>query len=252
MVRLRIWLAIFSLLAAPHVTQAATAHVQHAANGSTTGATTLVVTISAATAGNSLICAYGIRDSTLTSVTDSASNTWVADSSGSYSAGTRVFGTQYVKNISGAPTTITLTTAGANTSTAMICHEVSGQDTTTTIDVAGAVTSGTFSTATDAVTSGNITTATNGAYIFGYTIDMEQWTPLLNTGTGYTTRVNNNAAGNQTKSSESQIQTSAGAIAATFTTNGTNTVVVGVSAIKAAGGAAAETFGFRRRLQVQP
>lgn len=82
-------------------------------------------------------------------------------------------------------------------------------------------------TGTDAVSSGSVTTTTNGQYIFGASAKCQASGNVLTAGTGFTQRIQQNNSG-AASLSESQIQTSAGSIAATFTTSSDGPYMTGI------------------------
>jgi hypothetical protein len=74
----------------------------------------------------------------------------------------------------------------------------------------------TFSNSTDAVTSGAATTSANGCTIWGLAHN-EQSTTLPSAGTGYTGRNSSTYSAGDAYRSEDKVQTTAGSVAATFT-----------------------------------
>lgn len=234
-----LWVPLAPLIR-PVLLHAATAWVQDDVNG-TFDASGTVILGSNVTVNNALGVFIVWSDVTrsLTGVTDTRSSTYTLLNNPTTGAFQRAAWAYTVLGSSGANTIAASFSGTGNMTIIMLVHEVSGIDTGTPV---GANQSAiqeqtTPGTGTDGCTSGSITTARNGCYIMGVLTD-EGWASTITTGTGYTTRANSSGDGVY---SESQVQSSAGAIAATFTTsNGSNQHMTGVLAFQppaAAGGA---------------
>lgn len=194
------------------------AFVQGTSYNSTTSQNPTLALGSNATAGN-LLAGFIRWESdtvTLNSITDSLGNTFVLVNNPTAHPNISARGAlYYAKNISGGADTLTFNFS-ASVSSAAVVHEASGLDTTAPLDknaIQGQFAPG---GGTDAVTSGSITTTDDGEYIFGSTLNANGST--LTAGTGYTQRTY--ISGTMEFMSESQVQASAGAIAATFTGSG--------------------------------
>lgn len=199
------------------------------------------------TNGNAIVIAVRWNSNTVTAtVADGQGNTYnscegpTTDNGGSIRL--QVF---VAHNITGgASYTPTVTYSSAVTERALAFHEVSGVATSSPCDDAVSQAQSAPGGTSNAISSGNATTTTNGAYIFGATVG-DSSTPIddvqTNNGTGFTLRPNatSTCCGHNTIVTESQVQTSAGSIAATFTNaTGTGEWVTAVVALKdaAAGG----------------
>ena len=194
------------------------------------------------TAGNLFVGFVTWKSSTVTldSITDTLGHTITlvnnptATNGGNYRSA--LF---YAKNISGGADTLTFNFSASTTTNGLV-HEVSGLDTIAPLDQSAIVDQTAPGTGTDAVTTGNVTTTTDGQYIFGCSqndngIDMSA-------GTGFTERV----AQADELTSEDKIQTSADAVAATWTAVGTGGFWGhGIATFKAAAAAGAEGGGPR-------
>ena len=180
-------------------------------------ATTIAVTWTSNTTTGNLIClfvTYLSSTVTVSSVADSQTNTYTqVDFDDNTNGRTDRTYTFYAKNITGGATpTVTVTFSGSVNAT-LIVHEVSGCDTSSPLDQHKIVPPGYFSsTSTDALSTGNVTTTTDGQYIWGVNSSLG-YTSTFVAGTNYTGR----ETGAGGTCSEDRVQTSAGAIAVTFT-----------------------------------
>src|SRR5207249_3851909 len=121
--------------------------------------------------------------------------------------------TFYKANITGGAETVTATFTGTAPVAQLIVHEVSGLDTVAPLDQHKIVSQNNVGTGTDAVTTApNVTPTTDGQYIFGATYPSNAAGGPLNAGTGFT--IAENVSNN--RSSEYRIQTTATAVAVTF------------------------------------
>lgn len=195
----------------------AAAFVQHKESFTASSSTPTLVFTSNVTAGSCI--ALFIRmpsvTTTITSVSDDFGSTWVvtaAKNTNFPSAGDRG-SLAYGYNATGGAKTITVTLSAA-VNARITAHEISGCLTTDPIDGTPTLANQTSpGTGTDAVTSGNITTSADGAYIFGTSAD-ENATTTFTAGTNFT--IEDTSTGDST---EYRIQSSAGSVAATFTSN---------------------------------
>jgi hypothetical protein len=173
---------------------------------------------SSVTAGHTIVGGgfYSGTSITVTSITDNCntgatSNTYtIVDT---LINGTTIWTNTFWATV-GATTASCTVTMTFNTSVAgakMAIHDVSGITATTPVDVHAIANQSAPGTGTNAVTSGSVTTGSSGDYIFGFTSDVSN-NPTCTAGTGYTIRETGSSL-----CSEDQVQSSAGAIAATFT-----------------------------------
>ena len=144
--------------------------------------------------------------------------------------------TFYALNVTHAPTTVTATPTSSG-QVYLIVDEVSGVATSSALDGSGAINDqATAPNTTDGVTSGSITTGTNGDFIWGASFVSAGIS--LTQGTGYT--AGTNLGGFTFLGSEFKVQSTAGAVAATFTSGTNNTpAMTGIFALKPPGGGAA-------------
>lgn len=205
-------LLTFVLVAPP--AWAAPAHVQSPAAATAFSGTTINLAYgSNVTAGNLLVC-HIYANHGISSVADSRSQTFssavnVTDSS------TYSIATFYYANTTGGADTVTVTFAGTITYASLQCSEYSGVATASPLDQTASNIQTDPGTATDAVTSGSVTTTTNGQLIVGFSTALVVGAGTLSAGTNYTGRTN--VFGDTLYAD--RVQTSAGSIAATFTTN---------------------------------
>lgn len=193
-----------------------------------TNDTTIANSFAAAvTSGN---CVVGLlrwydESQTITSVTDNQSNTYNVSSKLSSGAGTTATAIFWRGNITNAPTTITVTFSAAAQYKATTITEFSGVLAATDpkdVAPAGQDQSG-LGSGTDNVTSGNITTVTDGCLIWGATETHDSFV-LPTSGTGFSTSdtLIETATFGIARGTECRVQTTAGSVAATFSTTGSN------------------------------
>ncbi|HMH95641.1 MAG TPA: hypothetical protein VK577_03560 [Bradyrhizobium sp.] len=195
--------------------------VQGNAAGAGSGAS-LGVTLGAAVGSGNSVCgwvSWGQNGTTnLSSVTDDKGNTYTISDRLADAVNAQAGAMFFLGNITNAPTVITANFSPSQSFLQIGADEYSGVLAATNSSdghhVAAAVQTG--STATDFLSSGNFTTAVNGDLIYGVTIDTSNAT-LASTGTGYTQRQTNINQVDTT--SEDKVQSTAGSVAATFTTS---------------------------------
>lgn len=193
---------------------AATAHVQ--ANGcfATIGSSLSCPFVSNVAYGNTVVgsVVWDSTSVTLNSVTVCGNAATLYNNP---TTGTNRRSAQYVYSyVIAGSCSVVHTFSGSLTDIRSIQHEVSGVNYTTPVDQTASNVQ-TNPSGTDSLTSGAVTTTENGEYIFGATHpDVSTTAPTA--GTGFTIAVTST-----TRSSEYQIQSSAGSIAATFTPNST-------------------------------
>ena len=212
MVRLLISTLILWLL--PVLSWAAPAHVQSPTAVTGSSGTTLAIAYgSNVTAGNLLVC-HIYANHGISGVADSRSQTFTSAVNVTDGA-TYSLATFYYANTTGGADTVTVTFAGAITYASLQCSEYSGVATASPLDQTASNSQTDPGTATDAVTSGSVTTTTNGQLIVGFSTALVVGAGTLSAGTNYTGRTN--VFGDTLYAD--RVQTSAGSIAATFTTN---------------------------------
>lgn len=193
---------------------AAPAHVQSpSAATAFSGMTIALAYGSNVTAGSLLVC-YIYASHGISSVADSRSQTFSSainlTDGATYSRA--IF---YYANTTAGADTVTVTFAGSITYASLQCSEYSGVATSSPLDQTTSNSQTDPGTATDAITSGNVTTTTNGQLIVGWTSAIVVAVGTVSAGTNYTGR--QNVFGDTLF--EDRVQTTAGSIAATFTTN---------------------------------
>jgi hypothetical protein len=208
------------------------AHSSQAANNIAGPATTISATLGTAVPAGGLIiatvCYLNMDAFDTITMADDKSNTWtplmtrVISGSGPY--GCLPF---YAFNVSGGPSVITATFP-SNSVPAIFVDSFTNIAATSPVDgTPVGANPASPGTGTDAVSSGNTTTAVNGDLIYGMGISIHS--SGLTVGTGFTGYV----ASASTWYTESKIQSSAGAVAATFTaTSGTDVIIAMVGAFK--------------------
>lgn len=201
------------------------------------GDATMPVAFGSNVAANNLIVGAVTWDGnhTLSSVTDSQGNTYTLETVVRDGA-TPTVSLQVFHTIAGssAACTVTATLSGNANRKAIVVHEVSGVQTTAGYrDKYAGQSQSNPGTGSNAVTSGSVTTTTDGQYIFGATGDPGYSTGKTQ-GTGYTLQETDGVMSILT--SEDQVQTSAGSIAATFTIDGFAVISTAIATFKAAGG----------------
>jgi len=220
--------------------------VQGNSAGNAGTAASVAVTLGAAVGSGNTVCGWvswgeGPTTTHLTSVTDDKGNTYtISDRLGD--GNNAQAGAMFFRgNITNGPTIITANFSPNQTFLQIGADEYSGALAATNPSdghsVAAAVQTG--STATDFLSSGSFTTSVNGDLIYGVTMDTFGAT-LASAGTGYTQRQTNTIAVDAT--SEDKVQSTAGSVAATFTTsNAGGRYITLAVAIQPTGGAVAKT-----------
>lgn len=227
----------------PALSGAAPAFVQSNSNSAASGTTVATAYSSNVTAGGLLVACI-FSDVGVTSVAGSIGGQTFSTVSANTDGATYTFGMYYFPNTTAGADTITATLSGATGYTHLIIGEWSGVDTASPLDKFANQFQTAPGTGANAVTSGNVTTTTDGQLIIGCGNSMTYAANQLTAGTGFTIR--------QTHFSdnpmEDRIQTSAGSIAATFTSNSaTNNYNPIIGTFKAAAAAGAPYFGAKLR-----
>jgi hypothetical protein len=221
---------------------------------STTPVATLSATFSAAVASGDTVCglvSFGhAASSALTSVTDNKSNTYNLETLTFDSTNDQDVIAFSLSNITNGPTVITANFTNAEGGQSIIIDEFSGCATAASDERDLPAAAGNFQntpgTGTNAVTSPSRTTVTNGDLLYGATSNNAGDDTTLTAGTGFTlTGTSSGVSGNTAAmlKSEWMVQTTAGAVAATFTNSPSADRVTFLIPIKAGATAAAVTLG---------
>lgn len=146
------------------------------------------------TAGNLLVLAVGWSPTAtaISTVTDSAGNTWTQVSTNSpvdVSGGTFGFAVYYALNCAAGANTVTVTWGSAVTNKALACAEYSGIATASAFDVSVGQAQASVGTGTDAVTTGTSASATTQANDLIVAFQLHRTVGNgMNAGTNYTLR----------------------------------------------------------------
>lgn len=202
-------------------------------NGSALTASASVTLTNPVGAGNMVVIslgAVGLLSTDTVTFTDNLSNTYTVTFATPIVNTTAGYGVAaaYLSNIPSGPITFTATISNARTFLSVVADEWSGITPTSPLDVAGAgQAQNAAGTGTDAITSGSITTVTNGDLIYGFSVSINSFGLFV--GTGFT--LHQNVA--STFYTEGLLQTTAGLVAATFTSgNATDNNITYVLAFK--------------------
>lgn len=217
---LRVAALILVVLFAHAPVYAVTAFVQSVTARDTGSATTVAATPGTAITAGNLLAVYvhwTSSTSSLVSVTDNKSNTYTLVRCPTISGTTQACGA-YASNVVAGSTTVTATfNNSGNLDKRIIVHEVSGVSTGSVtggpLDCSASNTQINPGNPTDVITSGTCVPSISGGYVFGATGNVSSNGQVP--GTGYTQRIDQT-----TRESEDRIQSSAAAIAATFTPAG--------------------------------
>lgn len=180
--------------------------------------------------GNTILgmVTYASTDS-ITSITDDKSNTYtIIDTDTNTPDGSKQT-SFWLLNITNSPQTITANFSIASVSTQIVVDEFSGVSASAVIDAHAITVQTSPGTGTDGVSSGSIVTSSNGDLIWAAVVDQHSTSPTISAGTGFTTGTN--AAPFLKSVSEYQTQSTAGSIAATFTTTVNEAMMVCVVAV---------------------
>jgi hypothetical protein len=207
--------------------------VQEAAAFTAGSSAPTVVFASNITAGNCVALYILLSDTTTTisSVTTNFGGTSaIKNANTTLVGGTKRGNLGYIYNTSGSGATVT-TNLSASVNATIYGMELSGCSTSDPYDGSSLDNQASVGTGTDAVTTSAITTTVASDRIFGQTFASASI--AVNAGTGYTIA----HSGSNGDPNEYQIQSSAGSIAATFTsTTGINDFQTGILALKPTGG----------------
>lgn len=201
-------------------------------NASSVSSTTLAFAGTGNTAGNLLVCIFDIRISgvTISSLTDSAGNTWQQAHRSSVQGGNRVVDIWYAMNCGSGANTITVNFS-ASTTCLITLHEFSGAALTSALDQANSQVEAT--TTTHAAPS--VTTTSAGVAV-GTTLTDGTSVTFTN-GTGYSSLKEQDTA---RQNNEYKTVTNGEAVTAPCTSNVTTIAIAAVVTFKepAAGGGA--------------
>lgn len=216
------------------------AFVQSKLTRQTASATTTAATFTSNVTAGNLIAVMASWDGgigVLSGITDSLGNTYTAVNNVSDGGNPNHYATWYAKNITGGACTVTVTYTSSRPITLLEVVEISGVDTTAPLDKSAIQLQATPGTGANAVTSGSVTTTTDGQFIFGCSIATGSFTQTYSVGTGFTSIDNvGTSVSDRALICEYQIQTSAGAIAATATQTNNQNVVTAIMTFKAVAG----------------
>lgn len=211
----------------------AIAYVQAPAAATVFSGTTISLAFGSNVTAGSMLCAHINANHGISGVADSRSQTYTSAVNVTDGA-TYSLATYYFLNTTGGACTVTVTFAGAVTFASLQVAEYSGVATSSALDKTANNSQTDPGTAADAITSGSVTPTTDGQLILGWTSALVVGGSTVSAGSGFTGRIN--VFGDILF--EDQIQTSAGAIAATFTTtSATADFITLVSTYKAAAAA---------------
>lgn len=218
------------------------AHVQSPTPVTASSGTTIAIAFgSNVTAGNHLTC-HIYANHGISTVADSLGQSFSSAVNVTDGA-TYSLATFYRENTAGGANTVTVTFLGAITYASLQCTERSGIATSGSLDKFASNSQTTPGTAANAITSGSVTTTTNGQTIVGWSTALTVGAGTTSAGTGFTPRTN--VFGDTLI--EDQIQTTAGAIAATFTTNSASSSFITLITTFKEAAAAPTSFGARLR-----
>jgi hypothetical protein len=185
---------------------------ENGGTASTTVATTLASTVGV---GNAVFVFFFITSptATVTNVTDDKGNTYTAvGAQTDVNVASRTF-TYYALNVSNSPKTITATYSTSLPFSGMLVDEYSGIAAVSALDGNGSLSQkGLGTSGANDIKSNAFTTTANGDLIWGASVNISG-SAGFTAGTGFTLRTN---SADLIYQSESQVQTTAGSIAATF------------------------------------
>ncbi len=213
-----------------------------AAEGIITSDTIAVAFDSAVGSGNT-VCGGVTYQHTLgnvSSISDNQGNSYtVQRATNAGGSDTVALATFYRANITNAPTTITVTYSNLSMIyRALVVGEMSGVA-TAPLDVETGQYQAAPGTGTDAVTSGGVTTTANGDFICGFAAVASAFRAnSFTAGTGYTEREETAPTSGIDLAFETQVQSSAGSIAATFTQANSDNTLAALLTFKVPGGSA--------------
>lgn len=178
------------------------------------------------TAGSVIAVGVGWSPDTgtlVSSVTDTAGNTYVAAVARVIHAGSNTYAQiWYAKNVATAtPFNVTVTLNGSAFGIAVSAVEFKDTDTTAPLDKIAGQAQTDPGTATDAVSSGSLGTPTTDGQVVFAVSRSSAWPDTFNPGTGFTSLHSLTAVGQPQTRSEYLIQTTAAAVAGTFTQDST-------------------------------
>jgi hypothetical protein len=192
--------------------------------------TNISVTLSSNVTANNIIAAEVSYDNTITLTSITApcvtGNFTLVDTVAGTSRNTQAYAV-----ISGSGSCTVTGNLSGTTNANLAVQEIAGINSSNPLDKHAMQKQVGPGTGTDAVTSGNVTTTANGDYIFGVTFDDAGTNPTFTAGTGFTSRVTLPVSGGL--SMEDKIQSTAGSVAATFTSSGGNDTITGIMAFNA-------------------
>jgi hypothetical protein len=198
------------------------AHPQGISAFDTVAGTTYSLSLPATVGNGNMVCgrAECIIIADLTKIDDDKGNTYNLATSKQDGTNWGVVGF-WLPNITNAPKTLTLhfSTSQTSNQVAATIDEFSGGGASAAIDQVAHNVQANPGTATGAVTSGSVATNVNGELIYGVAGSTTKFSPHYTAGTGYTQLEQATTEGGANPTSQFQVQSSAGSIAATWTDN---------------------------------
>jgi hypothetical protein len=203
--------------------------VQHVLGTGAATSTFTGVLPSAVTSGNAVVVAVtfgGTATTNLTSVTDDKGNSYTVGPKLVDATNQQVLALAYAFNLTNAPKTITVTLNAGHPSERVSVAEVSG------ITGADGVGASQQQSNTGSLSSGNVTPAANGEFLFGATVSSTAGTETVNPAGGWSVVDGGGTSVGLGFCSSSFVQTTAAAIAATYT-GGTTSGITNLTAVQA-------------------
>lgn len=205
----------------------------------TSGATTIALAFGSTTAGNTIAVGWfmGTQARTFNSISGSSSGAYTLKHNPTQTTNFQAC-MAYKENIAGGADTLTCTASG-NCAQYGAANEISGMN-TASFDNSQMQGQNTPGTGTDGCLSGagTQTPSVNGCYVFGCSgSGFGGSGPTLSAGTGFTGRANGSSSGVKWRT-EDQVQTTATAVNASFTTTSNEETLTGQMFFKPPGGGA--------------
>lgn len=211
----------------------------------TTSATTVAATFTSTVGNAGAVCgvvSYQASGAALSTVTDDKSNSYTVQRT--VTNQDVKMSTFYLANITNAPSTITATFASATQYRSLIIIEASGIATASALDVETGQASLSPGGGANDISSGSVTTTADGDFICGFVVETSAFNTnefTAGTSVAYTKREENGGANQIDMAAETFVQSTQGAIAATFagaTAGTTGQYDVAILTLKAAAASA--------------
>lgn len=216
-------------------------YVQEAHNALGTSGTSVTLTFGSPIANHGTVVGTAVggrldaATPVISSIVDDKGNTYTVVDSDADAFNATLTATFILENITNAPTVITITwTAAMDSVRGGMAHEVSGCAQSNALDKHAMVENDSPAlTPPDQITTGNVTPATDGQYVYCSVVNTEEAFGTYTVGTGFTGRISL-ASGAIFMCSEDLTQTTAAAVAGTWTPSSIRRVNVAIVTIKAA------------------